>query len=948
MEDFVDVYKTRLPEDIRESYNFEILGKKWKFLPEYVKEWDSDCGWDPKLLRVASRKWGRRDRATSGFVETPGIIFFRAAMYATNDAKTKDPSLNFDKILQEKFYLFANGEIMINTPYMANAGHPLIADYLTEKIGNQEGYDDLKIELEEEKPQSPQTSACFVLGIKDDLGSIMETLTHAAIIHKYGGGTGFNFSRLRPSIEPIRKSGGYTDGPLSFVSSYSTFLATLNQGGRRKGANMAIMNVDHPDIIKFIFSKIVDKELEGVNISVGATSEFMNVYRSSSEEGSYYRLRNPHHNLEDNKNIPKYYSESQLKGALRMAKYEKDIKPSFLLDENETKVLIPSLPVLEGLNIPDELRSIGVVKQGEVYLNAKKVMKLISILAHYKGDPGIVFLDRINQNNPTHPRYLDEVLSEAPHLREEMGISKKRLEELLESPYYGDSSFLPVGVGVIESTNPCGEQPLLSYESCILGHVNWEKILVEASTEKSGYNIDWEELKQLTYEVCDILDNSIDSSDFVLPQVKKIHQTNRKIGMGFMGMAHLLAKLEIAYDSQEGRDLVSEIWRRQVEYSVEFSQEKAKRYGAFPNFKFSKWKDGPEMRNATLSTVAPTGTCSTIVQTSGGVEPIFALWFTRETAQGEKIKVVNPILMEKLDKYHILTSDAEKGGLENIISKTGSLKTFELTRRDLESASAFEKRKEDLDYLKRIFRIANEISPDDHVKSQAVIQRWTHNAVSKTTNFSKGVSPGDIERVYDLADRLECMGITVYREGSRERQPLTTGCGEYKKRGFMNGTRPTSLEGCTRKVNTGQGNLYVTINKDEGGDTVEVFANIGKSGGDTAALAEAIGRLISISLQKGVKQEEIAYTLMGITGSRPIWNEGVLVKSVPDAIGQALLGHFDKKKKEEKPDSSEEEISLAYSSPVSFSGIECPECGGRMIMESGCSVCHACGHSSCG
>jgi len=416
-------------------------------------------------------------------------------------------------------------------------------------------------------------------------------------------------------------------------------------------------------------------------------------------------------------------------------------------------------------------------------------------------------------------------------------------------------------------------------------------------------------------------------------------KSTRKIGLGVMGFADLLFDLDIPYNSNEAIDLAVQIMKFIAEESRTQSRELASRRGAFPAFPKSVYAERgePPIRNATRTTIAPTGTISIIAGCSSGVEPLFALSFTRHVMDDNQLPEVVPSFLERLRRENLYTE-----ALARTVAEKGSLEGME----------------EIPDRLKRIFVTAHEVSPEWHIRMQAAFQSCTDNAVSKTVNFANSATVEDVSKVYRIAHDLGCKGVTIYRDGSREKQVLNKGTSKKAKAAEAEAEaapetgpkpRPRVLRGFTTKLNTGQGSLYITINNDGSDSPIEVFANIGKSGGDTAALSEAIGRLISIALQKGVAVEELAQTLTGITGSRPVWNEGMLIKSVPDGIGQILMHEFGRKKPEEKiikPDPAvEKPLSIALAEQT---GPECPECGGSLRAEGGCTICVSCGYSHCG
>jgi ribonucleoside-diphosphate reductase alpha chain len=973
-----DKYHLKIPDELQKEFNIEFLTKKWDVLPDYVKKWDCESDWDPSLIKITTRKWGRRDYEKKNFVETPGIIFFRTAHYAAQNACKRDPHNNLENLTKKYFEMFSSGSIMPNTPYMSNGGHISVADYFLFKIPETPENKKIRKELGEERLQKPQTSACFVLDMSDDLGSILQTLTNASIIQAHNGGTGFNF-RLRPAQEPVRKSGGHTDGPVSFMEAYAHVLGdTINQGGKRKGANMFILDCNSPDLFKFLYAKTTPGNLSGANLSVGISSEFMNAYFSEEEDKSYFPAINVHsHSSRDT--IPPHYSETQLKGALNISRTDKNTKPSILIAEDGKTLLSPDL--LEGM--PEELRKIGKIKDGEVYFNAKAIMKHIAYLSHTNGEPGIVFLDRINESNPTHPKYWVEEMKKTKDVS--TMPQKGNLESIVADAFYGRANYLPVGVGMIRSTNPCGEQPLLGNESCVLGHVNWEKILVKNTEFPSQYHVDYEKLKELTRSICSILDDSIDYSDFILPQIEETHKANRKIGMGFMGLAEFLAKLEMPYDSEESRKLVEEVWKKQKEFAVEISRERARTFGEFPNFRYSKYKNDAIIRNATTTTVAPTGTTSLIARTSGGVEPLFGLKFVRTTSQGTSIEIFTPTLEEKLGKYRILKNEEERKRLLETIDRTGSIQEFDITHDEEETEKEFFLRRESLRKIKSIFKVSNDIKPEDHILMQAAIQKYTDNAVSKTINFANNVRVDDVEKAYALAYKSGCIGCTFYRDGSRRDQPLKikgTSVPPTEKKGISDEELITEVQrrlelsrpkvvGTTVTEKTPHGTkVYVTTNLDRNtGRIYEAFFSAGKSGSNISAMAQALGRVISVSLQScsGGNLEALLKQIEGIGGEDSIGFGEEKIRSLPDAIAKGikkslaelgelglLKNHLNttspyptNRQTEQSPPQQSEKKHSGKSGASDFN--VCPDCGARVLFLEGCQKCSKnCGWTICG
>jgi len=699
-----------------------------------------------------------------------------------------------------------------------------------------------------------QLSACFVLPVGDSMEEIFEAVKNTALIHKSGGGTGFSFSRLRPAKDPVKSTSGLASGPISFMTVFDAATETIKQGGTRRGANMGILRVDHPDIMEFITAKQDNSKLNNFNISIAVTDKFFDALEKNGE----YELLNPH----DGKAAGK--------------------------------------------------------------LKAKEVWDKIVKNAWKNGDPGVVFIDKINKYNPT------------PH------------------------------VGMIESTNPCGEQPLLPYESCNLGSVNLSKFV------KDG-KIDFERLGEVVKVATRFLDDVIDVNKYPIPQIDKMTKANRKIGLGVMGWSDMLIKLGIPYNSQEAIDLAEKVMGFIKDKSDKTSVMLGREKGVFPNFEGSIY-DTPEsegIRNATRTTIAPTGTLSIIGSCSSGIEPLFALAYIRKSHIGKKgddwveLVEVNP-MFEKVAKD------------EGFYSK-------ELMKRISEGES-IQEMEEVPDEVKRVFVTSHEISPEWHIRMQAAFQKYVDNAVSKTINFSNKATEEDIAKAYLLAYETGCKGLTIYRDGSREVQVLTAGTEKKKtdqaseaevSAAVVYRKRPSVMKGTTYKQKTSYGDLFVTINDDEAGQPFEVFANIGKAGGFFSAKSEAVCRLVSLALRSRISVNEVIKQIKGIRGPMPSWSEGGMILSLPDAIAQILERHVAQNQPKLGLEyHSEEKVTkeaMAKSVPTAVTpsegangGIngngldlkrdiadfgtapECPECGTLLEISEGCLKCHSCGYSHCG
>lgn len=730
---------------------------------------------------VLSKRYYHKDNEGNP-IETATDLFWRVASSIANEEEKYAKSSWKAQNLAERFYeIMSNGFFLPNSPTLMNAGSPL-----------------------------GQLSACFVLPVGDSIEEIFDAIKYAAMIHKSGGGTGFSFSNVRSKDSRVGTTGGVASGPVSFLRIFNTATEQIKQGGTRRGANMGILRVDHPDILDFIRAKEQEGEFINFNLSVALTEQFM----ESVEKAEDYNLIDPH--------------SGAIKGTL----------------------------------------------------NAKEVFDILVNKAWISGDPGIIFLDRINRDNPT--------------------------------PNQGN----------MESTNPCGEQPLLPFEACNLGSINLSKFVLPTKSEIKSESINWTLLKEVIHSAVRFLDNVIDASKFPLEKIAEKVRTNRKIGLGVMGFADMLFALEIAYDSEEAQKLAEKIMEFIQTEGRNASQTLAEERGAFPAFGESIYKDGKPLRNATITTIAPTGTLSIIAGCSSGVEPIFALAFARNVMDGDRLVEINPYFEQALKNAHLYTDE-----LMDAIINIGSIANFDFLP----------------DHLREVFVTAMDISAEAHLRMQAAFQKYTDNAVSKTVNLPNNATIQDIDRIYKLAYTLGCKGVTVYRDGSKSGQVLTTG-EKNKDENNQNTTpnsgivrqRPEIVNGFTQKVKTGLGVLYLTVNEIEG-QPFEVFTTIGKSGRSITAKAEAIGRLVSLCFRSGVPVRDVVQQLKGIGGEHPVFQKKGILLSIPDAIAWVLENRYLK-----------DEAPVLATKDQDLQNPACPECGSEMTFQEGCHICQNCGYSRCG
>jgi ribonucleoside-diphosphate reductase alpha chain len=819
---------------------------------------------------VLAKRYLRKDENGKP-VEEPEEMFWRVALtIARADAKYGAGDAEVRELAREFYLLMTRRLFEPNSPTLMNAGRPL-----------------------------GQLSACFVLPVDDALSNgqsgVYDTLRSMAMVHQSGGGTGFSFSRIRPSGDIVRSTTGVASGPISFMSLYDASTEVVKQGGTRRGANMGILRVDHPDVEDFIDCKQDITKITNFNISVAITDAFMRAV----SRGESYDLINP--------------------------------------------------------------RTKEVVGQKD----ARTIFDKIVQNAWKTGEPGVFFIDRANFYNPV------------PHL------------------------------GSYEATNPCGEQPLLPYDVCNLGSVNVGAFVRDdvPATEPWYDRVDWKEYRRVTRLSTHFLDNVIDANQYPLEEITDLASRIRRIGLGVMGFADLLVRLGIPYNSPEG----VEVGRRVMEFLDEESKKESERLaelrGAFPEWEKSIW--GPDetaarapngerirplrkLRNCNVTTVAPTGTISIFAGCSSGIEPLFAVAFMRNQA-GSLMPDVNEdfLAFAKDGGWH---SDE----LMERIAREGHIHFAEVP-----------------ESVQRAFSTAHDITPEWHVRMQAAFQEHCDSAISKTTNFPHEATAEDVRKIYELAFDLGTKGVTVYRDGSRDGQVLSTGATKTPAQQAEDAAnvaqaqakvaevvdrnaklerevarlradlrdsehqvaqarrqkrkRPNVLNGTTRKMSSPLGDVFVTINEDGEHKPFEVFATLGKAGSVAMADVEAIGRLISLALRFGIPVNDVYSQLRGISSDRAIGFGDNKVLSVPDAIAQAL-GLREREKQGvqqelipevvggqtevvELPESLEVQPQLPFNNYAAeaetFMGT-CPDCSSQLEFAEGCKKCHACGYSECG
>ena len=749
---------------------------------------ESDIQLSENSIAVLKRRYLMKDEQ-GRVIETPRELLLRVAKfiaeadrnYGADDAAVEQTAAAF-------FGMMARLDFLPNSPTLMNAGRPL-----------------------------GQLSACFVLPVGDSIEEIFDAVKNSALIHKSGGGTGFSFSRLRPRNSVVASTSGVASGPISFMKIFNAATEEIKQGGTRRGANMGILRVDHPDILEFIASKDDVREITNFNISAAITDSFM----TAMEAGGMYPLIDPRSG------------------------------------------------------------QVFTVDGQEAYLNAAEVFDQIVEHAWATGEPGVVFLDRVNRANPTSP-------SET-----------------------------------IEATNPCGEQPLPPYGSCNLGSINLGRFVRDPlpddyAISSPGDGVDWTRLAETVHVGVHFLDNVIDANRYPVPEIERQTKKNRRIGLGVMGWADMLVKLGLPYNSEPAVALGERVMEFVYTEARNQSSELAKRRGKFPNWEGSVYaEEGVAMRNAAVTTIAPTGSISIIAGCSSGIEPYYAIVFERNVLDGTRLMDANPLF--------------------EAAAREGKFHSEDLMRRVAgeRSLAGFD----DIpDYIKAIFPTAADIRPEDHIWMQAAFQKACDSSVSKTINMPESATVADVRTAFTLAYRLGCKGVTIYRDNSRPNQVLSTLAakqtelaGPSEARAMVE-QRPATLDGFTEKIRTGYGNLYVTVNVRDG-RPFEVFAHIGKSGYTTMADTEAICRLISLALRSHVPVGQIIRQLRGIGGSSQVYSDGAKISSIPDAVAQVLERHFG--------EGEAGEAAIAGAVDI------CPECGGAMNLDSGCYLCPLCGYSTC-
>jgi ribonucleoside-diphosphate reductase alpha chain len=790
----------------------------------------------PNALAVLERRYLKKDPETGVVIETPRQIFWRVAAHvAKGEQRFRGGTPEKALAVAAEFYeLMATCKFMPNSPTLMNAGREM-----------------------------GMLSACFVLPVEDSIEGIFDAVKATALIQKAGGGTGFSFSRLRPQGDLVRSSGGTTEGPLSFIQVFSKATDAIQQGAFRRGANMGILRIDHPDIVKFITFKDDLTRLQNYNISVTVTDRF----------------------LDDLKNDPRTVHEVQNPRTKEWRKLQK----------------------LDAKGDPTgELWTVG------------ELWDTIIDHAWRTGEPGVVFIDRINQKNPIK------------------------------------------NVGPIEATNPCGEQPLHPYDSCNLGSVNLGALVKGRGAEA---RFDWDEYKTIIHTTTRFLDNVIEVNRYPLPQIDQMSKTTRRIGLGVMGFADALFKLGIPYNSEEGTAFGEQVMRVMNDESHLASEHLAEERGVFPAWEGSDWqKEGRRLRNSYTTTVAPTGTISIIANCSGGIEPMFSLAFIRQVMKDTK---GNPTILKECN--YVFERVARERGLWS----------EELLDQILEQGSLSEIEEIPSD-MKRVFVTARDITPEWHMRMQAAFQRHCDASISKTINFPNDASVEDVREIYDLAVDLDVKGVTVYRDGCRDVQPMAlkkalaapasqAPAAALELSGPAGELKPIRLPEIMPSLRIRQmtpfGNMHVKVSVEPAsGKEREVFAQLGKGGDVANSDLEAICRILSLWLRANGSLDMALRQLQGIGSSLTVPTKDGRIMSLADGLARALERYIGAKKRhglealllgragaDDFPDAQaagEAPVPRGRRGQTEYK-LKCPSCQGELSFEEGCVKCHGCGYSQC-
>lgn len=761
-----------------------------------VSDAQANLGLSANALRVLRARYLKKDE-NGQVVETPRALFERVSRTIAEAELRYGGQRACDEWAATFFDLMVSGRFMPNSPTLMNAGREM-----------------------------GMLSACFVLPVRDSVSEIFDSIKNTALIQKAGGGTGFAFDELRPTGDYIRSSGGTTSGPISFWRAFSEATNAIQQGAFRRGANMGMMYVHHPDILRFLYAKQDLTQFTNYNISVKLTDEWMEAFLADAD--SPHIVRNP-----------RTGQEYVIPRDVPVTSYDiRSLIPVRRGQSGELRVTGGDHPAADkdvarssSLNVP-------------VY-SRRDIWDIIVTNAHKTGEPGVIFIDRINEFNPT------------PH------------------------------IGRIEATNPCGEQPLLPYEACNLGSINLAKFVRQTET---GAEVDWDGLGETVHRAVRFLDNVIDVNNYPLPEIERVCKANRKIGLGVMGFADALYMLGVCYSSEEGIAWGERFMQCINDEAHNYSERLAGERGCFPNWQGSTWdtEHHRPMRNAATTTVAPTGTISIIAGCSGGIEPMFSLAFFRNVLKGQNeggkpMVEVNPVFADYAKARGFYSE-----GLMDRIARDGTLAGIDEVPEE----------------AKRVFVCAHDISPDWHVRMQAGFQRHCDASISKTINFPHDASKEEVETIYRQAYKLRCKGVTVYRDGCRSEQPMALKESDSKLKAAEEPAAkpvpapdpvieprdiPDIVSGLRLRQMTPFGNMHVKITVDtRTGRELEVFAQLGKGGDIANSDLEAICRLTSLWLRAGGSLRHIIQQLKDIGSSMQVPTREGKIMSLGDGLARAL------------------------------------------------------------
>ncbi len=748
--------------------------------------------WTPNALRVLRARYLKKDEQGRP-TEKPEDLFRRVAATIANIETNYGADAQHRQYWEDEFYdLMVSGRFMPNSPTLMNAGREM-----------------------------GMLSACFVLPVKDSINDIFDSIKNTALIQKAGGGTGFAFDELRPTGDYIRSSGGTTSGPISFWRAFSEATNAIQQGAFRRGANMGMMYVHHPDILKFLYAKQDLTQFTNYNISVKITDEWMESFRTDPD--SPHRVRNP-------RNQQEFY-------------IPRDVD----IQKYDIRSLIPVTSDPQPLTRQDGAVRVEVNGSPVAVYTKRDIWEIIVRHAWQTGEPGVVFIDRINEFNPT------------PH------------------------------VGRIEATNPCGEQPLLPYEACNLGSINLGRFVTDPCSDNA--RVDWESLRNTVRVSVRFLDNVIDANNYPLPEISQVCHANRKIGLGVMGFADALFKLNVRYCDDEGLEWAERFMRFVNDTAHDASEQLAIERGCFPNWKGSTWDTVQRrpMRNAAVTTVAPTGTISILANCSAGIEPLFSLAFFRNVLKGQDEGKTPMVEINDVFEHVAKTRGFYSEGLMERIATEGTLAAIDEVPED----------------VKRVFVCAHDVSPEWHVRMQAAFQKHCDASISKTINFPNHATVDDVDTIYRMAYELRCKGITVYRDGCRAGQPMALADSDKKHEAERKEPSdipaadipeleprdlPEIVSGFRIRQLTPFGNMHVKITVDPKSEReLEVFAQLGKGGDVAGSDLEAMCRLISLWLRSGGRLVHVIQQLKDIGSSLQTPTKDGRIMSLGDGLARALM-----------------------------------------------------------